>query len=160
MIPFKYQDISLRGDAGYITAERNDKWGVVSYKTGEETSEFIYEATTSDCYQWGMFAVSKEGKSGVIDPWGKIILPFEYDVRDDLPYIKSLTPNLLCARKDGKWLLINRQNKTVVPAQEYLLSPVRKLLHGLIDVVEEDENENVIRRVGYMDIKGNKYWED
>ena len=161
VIPMKYSDIAIEGSEGFYMAERDNKWGVVSYRTGEETSEFIYDGKTYNCYHWGMFAFTKDGKGGVVDPYGKVILPFEYDKEDNVPFIESLTPHLLAVRKNGQWMVVNRQNEIVIPPMPYQIARQRdKLWHGLIDVTELDERGRGKRIIGFMDLKGNKYWED
>jgi len=60
----------------------------------------------------GLAAVKKDGKWGYIDESGKIIIPLEYDMKDDGGY--CFRNGLVPVCKEGKYGIINRSGKTVV----------------------------------------------
>jgi len=151
VIPIKYDYLSY-GYSGFVAARKDGKWGVVSYKTGRKTCDFIYdqhEGIFDD--HWNLFVFTKDGKSGVVDAWGNVIIPFEYKYEYSRYYsLKILTHNLFCGKKNDKWYLLNRKNEVLAITKNEISYGDLRTRHGLIYV----ENQ------GYLDFKGTKYWND
>ena len=102
--------------------------------------------------------VSNNGKYGIINKKGKIILPIEYDNSGyrSMEYIFS--ENLAMIEKDGKYGFVNKSGKIVIPlinssAQHCTegLIPVRKnALWGFIDTEGNEVSQFVYDAASYF----------
>ena len=113
----------------YTWEERDGKWGMVD-KDGNLVVEFEYDRVVgSDAslspsefeneYEgdrlWAVMQCdSTEGKWGIIDDYGKVVLAVEYDEVWDLcrfDYREGFIP----VAKDGKWGYVNLEGKEIIP---------------------------------------------
>lgn len=75
LIPLEFTQFDYRPDGGYFFAAKGDKWGVVSLKNG-----VVLPAKYEDVMILPNrnFLVLLKGKTGIIGPGGRIIVPIEY----------------------------------------------------------------------------------
>jgi hypothetical protein len=93
---------------GVAFVKQNGKWGVVNEK-GKEILPAIYDQVDYEWYQKTlMFSIKKDGKLGIADISGKIIIANEYEA------IATALPNYLKVKKDGKWGVIKSTDGTTV----------------------------------------------
>jgi hypothetical protein len=85
---------------GFAFIKQNGKWGAVNEK-GKEILSAIYDDLDYEWFQRTlMFSLKKDGKVGLADATGKIIIPSEYET------IETALPNYLKVKKGGKWGVI------------------------------------------------------
>ncbi|MBR6869603.1 MAG: WG repeat-containing protein [Bacteroidales bacterium] len=109
IIPFQYDYISIQsGSEPILFVEKDDKWGLCSLQ-GDVLAACDYDGIPS--YFEGLVQMRKNGWQGLIDPNGKIILPFEYE-SVILDWAKE---ELFVAKKDGKWGCVDPENNIVIP---------------------------------------------
>lgn len=97
IVPFKYDGLFGSGDGfiqdneifvvpsadetwkpqGLAYIKNNEKWGLINIKTGKETMPCIYDRLRY--YDKNIIKVTKNGKSGIINSKGDVVVPFEYD---------------------------------------------------------------------------------
>ena len=120
-------------DGGYYFLARDGKEKFGRY---EEASGF-YD---------GYSMVKRDGKYGIINKRGKVILPIEYDNSGyrSMEYIFS--ENLAMIEKDGKYGFVNKQGKIVIPL---IYNSAQHCTEGLIPVSKE-------YMWGFIDKEGNQ----
>lgn len=138
---FKYNEIQFYNEGFYTARIGNqftylDKKGRECFGMYEELSGFFD----------GYSMVKKDGKYGIINRKGKIILPIEYDNSGwrTMEYIFS--ENLAMVEKDGKYGFVNKRGKIVIPI---IYESAYHCTEGLIPV----EKNGVW---GYIDKEGNE----
>lgn len=138
---FKYNEIQFYNEGFYTARIGNqytylDKKGHECFGMYEELSGFFD----------GYSMVKKDGKYGIINKKGKIILPIEYDNSGwrTMEYIFS--ENLAMVEKDGKYGFVNKRGKIVIPL---IYESAQHCTEGLIAV----EKNGVW---GYIDKEGNE----
>jgi hypothetical protein len=159
LFPEVYEGYASGFNGDYILVKKNNKWGILN-KEGQVTVPFIYDKKSYYKDENNMFFLSKNGKSGSTDGKGNIIIPFIYDVsKSGYPTLKWITPNLVRAQLNGKWGIIDRNNKILVPFNfpEISASILNKLHGGLIWISDDSYHDGT---VGYLDLSLNQYWED
>ena len=120
LTPAKYQEIK-RVYKGVIAAKMADKWAIIS-PLGEELSAFEFdevkirensESTVRDFglkevdFDEGYLLVSKDGKWGLVDMKGKVIIPTIYD------YIYQFTNGVAIVKMNEKYGLINAKGTRI-----------------------------------------------
>ena len=126
--------------------------------TEYETVEVIenYDDSYNMWYEKDILKVKKDGKYGVIDLDGKVLLNCEYD---NIESIKGITNSLLTL-KDGKYGLADNTGNIIIPneyseikalTKQYSDGYIVKNSDGLYGVV--DCNKQIVVEVKYQDIK-------
>ena len=82
-------------------------------KTGNLVIDFIYNY--ADSFSEGLASVSKDGKWGVINKMGDLIIPFQFESMNSLPYDGAFHYGLAAVRVDGKYGYINTKGEIVIP---------------------------------------------
>jgi hypothetical protein len=100
---------------GVAWVKKNGRWGLIN-KNGKIVIPFSAKQYDDYGYYqngviWVMERKYGEVKYGVIDTKGNLIIPTMYD---DFSYFED---NLAWAKKNGKWGIIDKNNKVVVPFQ-------------------------------------------
>lgn len=125
ILEVKYSNIEylpILGDGGNFLVEDNGKCGVMS-KNRETKIRLMYDSIGLLDSDTGLYIVGKDGKRGVIDLRGKVIIHIENDeIGIDSSKFKEngiknkyiLAGNLIPVRKDGKWGLYDTKGDLVV----------------------------------------------
>lgn len=109
VIPFKY-DSALGFDHGLAWVKLDGKTGYIN-KQGIEVipvgkySDYGAGSMGGDGYK----SAKLNGKYGVVDKTGKVLVPFKYDK------INSFTDGVSCVQLNGKWGAIDRYGQIVLP---------------------------------------------
>ena len=103
---------------------------------GEIIIDPIYDEI-SGYFQDGFMRVRNDGKTGIIDEKGKLIIPVEYDD------ISDLKNGLLLAQKENQWGMIDLQNQIIIP---FDYDKIRYFNNDLALV-------NKKNKIGYINIK-------
>jgi len=76
VIPIEFTEFDYRVEEGYFFAAKGKNWGIVSLKKG-----IILPAKYEDVMVLPdrNFMVLKKGKTGIVGPQGRVIVPLEYD---------------------------------------------------------------------------------
>lgn len=87
-----------------------------------------------------MVRVKNNGKCGLIDSSGKVIIPFEFD--DVLSFKNGLAP----VKKNGKWGFIDSKNKLILPyrydgASSFINGMARVRLAELTGMIDKKGKE-------------------
>jgi hypothetical protein len=129
--------ISIAQEHDYKTFEKNTmdgtKVGVSNKKTGKEVLPAIYDGFLD--YSQGRFFMKNNGKVGVIDTIGKIIIPITYD---EIGYMEDRA----FAKKGGKWAMFNYQNGIAMTG--FVYDDIYGYQDGVARVVQND-------KIGYLD---------
>lgn len=118
IIPIIYdEEFDYRG--AWVMVKKDGKWGVIS------TEKVIIPCEYSQINNFGKgiithFQIWKNGKWGVADRTGRIIIPCENgEVVSELGEVSS---DMVTAKKNGKWGMIGKPNKTTIPFEYEELS--------------------------------------
>ncbi|MDR0325118.1 MAG: WG repeat-containing protein, partial [Oscillospiraceae bacterium] len=113
-----------------------------------DLSSYDYASSFRD----GLVNVEKDGKMGVVDNTGAVVIPLEYDSFQGFYY-----DGLACVKKDGKWGFINKSNTAVVPI---IYDYVGWFNDGIVLVIKDgkkgfvDETGSVVIPLVYDDLGG------
>lgn len=128
ILEVKYSNItylSSVGEGGDFLVEDNGKVGVMS-KNRETKIQLIYDSIELLDLDAGLYVASKDGKYGVLDLRGKVIIYIENDeIGVDTSRFKEngiknkyiLAENLIPVRKDRKWGLCDTKGNLLVDYQ-------------------------------------------
>lgn len=110
-IPLEYMsllDVSLFGPT-MLMAIKNNRFGVVD-KTNKIIVPFDFDLVQP---MFGMISVTKNGKKGLYNHKGELVIPIKYD---DIahPSDKSQTYSVCSA---GKWGVINKKGEIIIPIE-------------------------------------------
>ncbi|WP_291727311.1 WG repeat-containing protein [Bernardetia sp.] len=97
---------------GSAKVKTGENFGIID-KTGKAILPLEYEYIGS--FENGMALMVKSKQVGVVDNKGKIIITPQYERL-------SLENGIIRARKNGKWGIINSQNKTLLPFEYQYIS--------------------------------------
>lgn len=88
-------------------------------ENGEELIPCLYQQTesTPEYFHDGIVRLKKNGKYGIIDFKGRILVNFEYDYFIGFDWEKGFPKDYLCAKKDGKCFYINMRNFDIIPSE-------------------------------------------
>ncbi len=113
-LPLEYQQISplgLQYGGNYphlFRVKQNDQVGIYN---ALEKSKIDYRYSAIDDVRKGVMVARKEGIYGLIDPFGKIIIPFQYAYMQD----NGRSNYVLARNKDHKMALFDRSGNLLVP---------------------------------------------
>ena len=126
IIPLEYEKLVAISSTKFVMAKKNRKWGLLSYENDKIEIILNFNFDELDYqYNWKGFNAVKNGKLGIIDFDGNIMIPFEYD-----PFPKSIYPkkydwwsddyfplsgNDILMFKNGKFGIIDNQNNMIIP---------------------------------------------
>ena len=110
------------------------KWGFVdeNFKTiikPQFTEKLVY------AFHEELSRFKKNGKVGVIDKTGKVILPARYD------NLYEFSDGLAAFQQNGKWGYINSAGEVIIPAQYY---DAQNFKHGMAKVKTDYSTANLI----------------
>ncbi len=116
ILPCRYYDIS--GRAGCAGCENlfvviADKSSSICELMDISSGEVVLRMECRDMsiLHDGMLKILIDGKSGIVDRTGRVIVPCEYDYIDDISYRRGF----LRAEKDGKHGIIDKKRRVVIP---------------------------------------------
>lgn len=116
IIPCKYRATEIEGDYGGepILAREGNKLCLLDSKTGELVATCNITPQYFSCFKNGMAVVVENGKCGLIDNTGKLVVPCIYeDIKSfDMHVFKG---ELTAAKKNGKWGFIDKTGKVIIP---------------------------------------------
>lgn len=98
---------------GYVMAFKNNKSGAFNLQ-GEEIVPFEYDNDYIAQLSTGL-RVTKDGKRGIIDPKGTIIVPVIYE--DVSTFYESGFREFIKVKLDGKYGVVNLEGKLIIPAE-------------------------------------------
>ena len=138
ILPFEFQNIYSISHGIIHVSNDLGKTALYDY-SGKFLIELDFGSSTigSDSSGKAWIAYTKDGKWGVIDASGKVMIPFQYQMLNSLS-------DYFTAMLDGKWGIINAKGDTVVPFQ---YDRIGALSEGLISVVLND-------RIGFINLQG------
>jgi hypothetical protein len=93
--------------AGLLACKRGKAWGYLTLK-GDTAIAFAYDWATP--FQEGYAVVKKNGRYGVINSRGQIVVDFLYD-----DYRTGYREGLLPVKRGGLWGYIDTQGRTIIP---------------------------------------------
>lgn len=114
IVPFEYEQIQEtihKNELGKDTfiVQKNRLLGTIDYKN-VPVIPIKFEAISGFCEtKINGHYVTKNGKTGIIEKTGNIIIPTEYD------YLYYHSKETIKAKRNGKYGIINSQNITIVP---------------------------------------------
>lgn len=113
VIPFIYDSMLYQGKRKTLAdplfcVEKEKKWGVCTL-FGECLAECKYDKIIT--FYKGYADICQNGRYGVLDSEGNIVIPLEYE----LIGLESREEGLFVAKKDGCWGIVNHNNEAVVP---------------------------------------------
>lgn len=115
-------------EGGLIQFEVNGKWGFADIYTGEIVIEPVWDYVGPFYKGYAHVALNAEvehdkmdvyvsgGSHGYIDMLGRVVIPLEYSDAGEIPY-----RNMFEVAKDGKWGIITRDNKLIIPFEHKAL---------------------------------------
>lgn len=111
IVPFgKYDNLAY--DYGVLTYSKNGKWGILG-ENGNQATPAEYDAFKPARHSHGMALVAKDGKAGVIDCKGNIIIPLDnYTGGSILERVGFLI-------KDGETIFFNTKGEILAPLGKY-----------------------------------------
>ncbi|WP_312698970.1 WG repeat-containing protein [Sedimentibacter sp.] len=114
IIPFEYYELQYINDSFIIAFGKNSKYGVINIDN-DIVIPFEYNEIHIVSDSMNYLQMTKNNKSGLYDRnKGELVIPIEYE---SLKYIgeRYLENELVVAKKDGKYGIIDMQNKEIVP---------------------------------------------
>lgn len=117
LIPFDYEDIDETGSlsddirVSFFKVKKNGKWGLIARKDNKVFIPFDYEELK---IAGSKFVAKRNGKLGVIDIFGKVKIPFEYEEIDPIVELLGVGKTVII-KKNGKWGKIDENNQVVTP---------------------------------------------
>ena len=114
VIPFEYEQIKETINYNHLgedtlIVQKNGLLGTINFRN-IIVIPIEYEAISGYCQiNFNGHYVVKDGKTGIIDKTGKIILPTEYD------FLFYYTKEEIKAKSNGKYGLINSEMKIIIP---------------------------------------------
>lgn len=108
-IPIEYESLEIIFP-DKIAASQNNKIGIID-REGKAISSFIFDwiAPFQDGYMNGLALVGTAGKTGLINGYGNLIIPAEYDE------IGEFSNGLAIVRKNDKYGFANSKGREIVP---------------------------------------------
>lgn len=134
----------------------NEQTGTYRTKAIDETGKAIFtqydgieaienfDSKQNIWYENNLLRVLKNGKYGVIDCDGNIILKNEYDA---ITSLKSVKDNLLVT-KDGKVGVVNSLGQTIIPTEYKEIKLLKEGYKNEYIIVDENDNSGVISTSG------------
>jgi len=143
IIPFEYEQIQetiYKNELGKDTfiVQKNGLLGTIDFKN-KTVIPIKFEAISGFCETKikGHY-VTKNGKTGIVDKTGNIIIPTEYD------HLYYHSKEIIKAKRNGKYGIINSQNITIVPFEYDSLFydyPNKSILdHSSIFITKKNDN--------------------
>lgn len=126
---------------GHLDLDGEEHWTGIDERKKERVDQKELIATSFDqtIPNYGGKTVIKNGKYGLANRKGEILIPLEYD---SLGTFSKTKPNLATVKKDGKYGCINRENEIVIPITFDYTEP-RELI-----LVKQG------KKFGYLDYQG------
>lgn len=151
-IGLDFDDTIFSDILGIKPKEKEHLWGLVDEDFNEViTCDFDY--ITPICEK--NVIVSKNGKYGVLNINGKIVIPFVYNG------LEFLGVTMLKACTEGKWGLINYDNKLIIPNQYlYIGCPSEGLIAVAVqyDTNDKEDDDFYLDRRHCMKSRHNYLW--
>lgn len=132
----------------YLMAKKGENTSILDLKGKTLFNVSEYEELSADIGD-NIFGVKKNGKWGLVDVSGKIVLPIEYDeiILDKYNAYDGL---LSCIKKNEKVGFVDREGKVVIPCEYGEIS----FLSNYDDVICLEKEG----KYGVVDFKGNIVW--
>ena len=129
-------------DEGMIRANIGTRWGIFNEK-GEEVVPLTYDFIGT--YSHGLAQASMDKKAGYLNKFGKIAIPFQFEIAQVFPDKYDVT----MAKKGGKWGMIDVSGKNITPFKYSVCNG--NLRNGYVFVKEGD-------KTGKLNILGQETW--
>lgn len=140
VIPFKYFSLKKFTDGISICSNKESKSAFIN-KKGKLTSKFLSDLNIDD-YKEKLGIVSLNGKFGVIENNGKIIVDYKYD------FIWPYNEGVALVKLNNKYGFINKKGNLTIPL---IYDDALSFSEGLAPVLLKSEGNSW----GYIDKKGN-----
>lgn len=126
VVPLKYEEVhQVEANKQWLVVKEKGLWGIidirgkvvldVAYKClNGECGTFRFDGRTAYFEENSELLLSRNGKWGVITPKGNIKVPFDYDFMDYFTYGEDNGIGIV-VKKNGKYGIINNENKVVLP---------------------------------------------
>lgn len=136
ILSFDYESLYGAG-FGKLTASTKNGFGLIT-KKGKVLTDFQFR---NGIYfgDDGFASVYSEGKNGVVDSTGKMVVPMKYDDIFNIHQLGDSEKTYFTASKDGKWGLLDSTGKMLIPF-EYGSVSIEKENFKLGWVSTEDKN--------------------
>ncbi|MEM6964102.1 MAG: WG repeat-containing protein [Bacteroidota bacterium] len=116
-LPFKYDNMDTNGYGNSAISIQDEKCGIVKFNNGVP-----FEIATCDyddiAINNQVFLIEKGGKFGIMDTYGKMILPLSYDK------IKPLDGKLFIAKKEKDHYLMDNTGNKLTPQPYRDIQPI------------------------------------
>ncbi len=125
-LPFEYDQLNDGSGQSILISVKEKKCGIVQVNQGLPTEILTCDYDDIRVNQQS-FIISKGGKFGLLDNYGKIIAPLEFDmitIANDRDYSKS---SLYIAQKDNRYVLLNSSGQKITSQSYKSLSKLSEL---------------------------------
>ena len=109
VLPVQFDSIGSGGEPNHFAVSKDDKAGVINDK-GQWVIPPVYDSIhwRRAYYVAYIKEPRRKKKAGLLDKFGNVLIPFEYDFLDP-----AYTEDIISAKKRGRFLFINSHNESV-----------------------------------------------
>lgn len=136
VIPVKYDRANAFSEGLTMVGQKNTYY--IIDENGEIITTLTFDLDEFGYFNNGKITVEKDKKVGVIDKYGKIIIPIEYN------NIFELSDNSYRVEKDNKAGIINQNGKTIIPIEYDEIDDFSQNL----TIVTKDGKKGIINKQG------------
>lgn len=108
VLPVQFDSIGSGGEPNHFAVSKDDKAGVINDK-GQWVIPPVYDSIH---WRWAYYVAyikePRRKKAGLLDKFGNVLVPFEYDFLDP-----AYTEDIISAKKQGRFLFINSRNEKI-----------------------------------------------
>jgi len=148
LVPLEYDDVNPSWYWGYIKAVKDKKTTIFDIRNEVKVlMRTNYEDVRVSFENTGFYEVRKDGKWGVINNKGKLVIPCEYE---DARYSKFNGVDYCEVKKNGKWGEIDMAGRQLVPCEYDYIESRWHTDGGNYREVKKDGKQGVIDKEGRM----------
>ena len=109
VLPVQFDSIGSGGEPNHFAVSKDDKAGVINDK-GQWIIPPVYDSIhwRRAYYVAYIKEPRRKKKAGLLDKFGNVLIPFEYDFLDP-----AYTEDIISAKKQGRFLFINSRNEKI-----------------------------------------------
>lgn len=109
VLPVQFDSIGSGGEPNHFAVSKDDKAGVINDK-GQWVIPPVYDSIhwRRAYYVAYIKEPRRKKKAGLLDKFGNVLVPFEYDFLDP-----AYTEDIISAKKRGRFLFINSRNEKI-----------------------------------------------
>ena len=109
VLPVQFDSIGSGSEPNHFAVSKDDKAGVINDK-GQWVIPPVYDSIH---WRWAYYVAyikepRRKKKAGLLDKFGNVLVPFEYDFLDP-----AYTEDIISAKKQGRFLFINSRNEKI-----------------------------------------------